>query len=214
MENQKIDKYTEENKKLKDEVAELKLKLKKALAQALTDSLTGLANRRAFDDEISKRARRHSRSIYENPENKFPENFSLILFDLDKFKSINDTFGHLVGDEILKKVASVTLEHIRANDFFVRYGGEEFAILVDGDVEIARTLAERIRVDIEKINLDEFKIDTKKRKNVTASFGISQYVWQQDSKLSLENMVKRADILLYNAKEFGRNRISDENNYF
>ncbi len=189
------------------ENVKLKLKLEASNALALTDPLTGLGNRHVFNDELNRKVKRYSRSIFPDPKNSGPDNFSLILFDLDNFKSINDTFGHLVGDKILKKVASVALEHTRSNDLLVRYGGEEFSILVDGDVDMAYTLAERIREGIKEINVDAFGIDSNIREKVTASFGVSQYTWlgDQDQEQSIEMLINGTDILLYEAKTSGRN---------
>lgn len=188
------------------EIVRTKLELVKAEAQSLTDTLTGLANRRAFDAEMSKRAKQYSRSVFLDPKSSDPDNFSLIFFDLDYFKSINDSFGHPIGDEVLKKVASVALCHIRPNDILFRYGGEEFAILVYGEMNTAYTLAERIRKSIEEINVEKLGIDLNIRTNVTASFGVNQYMWLGDSEQSVEMFITNTDVLLYTAKESGRNK--------
>lgn len=195
-----------ELEKFRAENAKLLLEIELLKKLALTDALTGLGNRYVFDDELKRKVKRYDRSIFSSDSIIMDEdNFSLILFDLDNFKSVNDTFGHSVGDRVLRKVASVALEHIRSSDVLVRYGGEEFAIIVTGEIRAACLLAERIRESIEKMNVEELGFDTKKRSNITASFGVSQYVWLGEQVTSIDMLINSADIRLYKAKECGRN---------
>lgn len=197
-----------ELEKLRAENAKLLLEIEHLKKLALTDALTGLGNRYVFDDELKRKVKHYDRSMFSSDSIIMDDdNFSLILFDLDKFKSVNDTFGHSVGDKVLRKVASVALEHIRSSDVLVRYGGEEFAIIVTGEIRAACLLAERIRKSIEEINVEELGFDTRKRSNITASFGVCQYVWlgKQGAYASTDMLIGSADMRLYKAKELGRN---------
>jgi diguanylate cyclase (GGDEF)-like protein len=151
------------------------------------DSLTQIYNRASFeyylDNQIKKSTR--SRSV-----------FSLIMFDIDHFKNINDTHGHDAGDIILKELTSLVSSHIRQSDIFARWGGEEFMIISMSNLDHAETLAEKIRQIIEDY---EFSVVGK----ITCSFGVTQY-HKDDTK---ESLVKRSDNMLYSAKENGRNSV-------
>ncbi|MHB1696896.1 MAG: PAS domain S-box protein [bacterium] len=152
------------------------------------DSLTGILNRRSFDDklvEILNVALRYKRPL------------SLIMFDIDRFKNINDIYGHEAGDSILKKLSAVIKEDLRAADFFARYGGEEFFVIApETTIETAKEFAERLRLKVESRDFDIGQ-------TVTCSFGIT-YVKAGDTPKSI---VYRADTALYEAKETGRNRV-------
>lgn len=154
-----------------------------------TDELTGLANRRYFMDYFEKmisQARRHSDPL------------SLAMIDLDKFKDINDTYGHQAGDDVLSALGSLLLDEARKEDLAGRIGGEEFAVLlVQTDIGKADNYAERIR---EKIN--QLKVDSVPEA-ISASLGVSAMKAGDDS----ESLLKRADAALYEAKENGRNRV-------
>ena len=164
---------------------------KSAIEKAHRDPVTGVNNRTAMDSNLEqelKLAQRHSHDL------------SIILVDIDHFKQINDTYGHIAGDTILKRVAECMTECVRDSDAIYRYGGEEFLILLrNTNKPGAQLLAERIRQAIEDmyVNYDEFNI------KVTASAGISKYK-QSDTMVSL---VERCDNALYQAKEQGRNRV-------
>lgn len=152
------------------------------------DQLTGLLNRGCIEERLSSEIKRSNR--YENE-------LSVILFDIDHFKQINDQFGHDVGDEVLKQVARRAEASIRAVDLIGRWGGEEFlVILVETDLASAKHVAENIRRLIES---DVYETN----KPVTISAGVACYL-RGDSSGSL---VKRADIALYKAKEQGRNQV-------
>lgn len=157
-----------------------------------TDVLTGLNNRRAFfklGEQVLKEAARFERST------------SLIMFDLDFFKQINDTWGHSTGDLVLKRVAEITESTIRSADILARIGGEEFAILLpQTDLEQANTLAEHIR----KAFMNEAFIINGKHLSFTASFGISSC--DQCEELRLDGLLAIADNGLYEAKHAGRNQ--------
>ncbi|MCG6938144.1 MAG: GGDEF domain-containing protein [Gammaproteobacteria bacterium] len=156
---------------------------------AYTDSLTQIYNRLHFahflDIEIDKAKR-------------YGSTFSIIFFDLDNFKDVNDNFGHLVGDKVLEKLTEVVSKANRSVDIFARYGGEEFIILApETDVNGAFAHAERLRRDIENF---EFKTVG----HITSSFGVTQFIAESDT---LESLLDRADKALYMAKEYGRNRV-------
>jgi diguanylate cyclase (GGDEF)-like protein len=124
---------------------------------------------------------------------------SLIIFDLDHFKQINDTFGHNIGDKVLKEVARVVRKNLRRGDIFARWGGEEFVILLPNtDLKGAKKVAEKLRIAIESIKIPELQ-----GRKVTASFGVTQ-VYPNEV---LAEAIHRADMALYKAKNEGRNRI-------
>ena len=153
-----------------------------------TDPLTGCYNRRAIIDLIEKEI--------EQSKN-FNLNFSLIMFDLDKFKKINDTFGHLFGDTVLKDISKAISSNIKATDIFGRYGGEEFLILLPNTkLREGVIIAERLRMTIEKMT---WKYDTV----ITVSMGVVKNLPND----TLDLVLGRVDNLLYRAKKNGRNRV-------
>lgn len=167
---------------------------------ARIDALTELHNRGALDKEL------------ENQINKFerhPAPVSFILIDLDHFKGLNDTFGHTIGDKVLKAVAKALDMSIRhGTDFAARYGGEELAIVTEGNITQATALAERVRTAIESIDVDSLGIDENIRANVTASIGVAQFRDTEKNKSeTIDDLIKRADTALYTAKHNGRNQV-------
>lgn len=156
------------------------------------DGLTQVNNRRFFDESIERelsRCRRYGRTL------------SLVLIDVDHFKKINDTFGHLAGDAVLKEVASAIRKRIRKEDLLARYGGEEFAVLTpEVDLKGALSMAEKVRKVIEK---HEFSFDGEVIP-VTISCGVATLGKKGDTAPAL---VQRADEKLYEAKEGGRNQV-------
>lgn len=156
------------------------------------DGLTQVNNRRSFDETIEReisRCRRYGRTL------------SMVLIDVDHFKRINDTFGHLAGDAVLKEVASAIKKRIRKEDLLARYGGEEFAVLTpEVDHKGALAMAEKVRKVVEK---HEFSFDDEIIP-VTISCGVSTLGKKSDSA---EALVQRADEKLYEAKEAGRNQV-------
>jgi diguanylate cyclase (GGDEF)-like protein len=159
--------------------------LSKLELKIFKDPLTKLFNRRFFNLYMVKLLK-----------NKYlsGEPVSFILFDLDHFKKINDTYGHAFGDKVLKKVADILRKTLRKNDVAVRWGGEEFAIFINGSLEDALKLARRLRETIENTPIDGVKI--------TASFGVAEYRGEDPKEF-----FKKVDKALYRAKQKGRNRI-------
>jgi diguanylate cyclase (GGDEF)-like protein len=157
---------------------------------ASTDALTGTANRLAGElrlVESIKQAGRKRRPV------------SVLLLDLDKFKAVNDSFGHLVGDQVLQAVAAMTTTAVRADDCVARWGGEEFLIVLPScEVADAQILAERVRT---RIQSEHFRTDD--LPPCTASIGVAELLPGE----SRDELLARADLALYRAKELGRNRV-------
>jgi len=162
--------------------------------QAVTDSLTGLYNRRHLDSSLTKELER---------SNRFEQPFSLIMFDIDDFKIINDTFGHPCGDRILKGLAEELSRNTRSIDILSRYGGEEFVMVLPGTGEEgAKNIAEKIRAHIEGV---QFPCETgEKTRQLTLSAGVSTF---PDSSISAEDMLQKSDIALRRAKRLGKNMV-------
>lgn len=159
------------------------------LCQSRTDELTGLPNRRVFNDELA-------RSLAGWRDCGIP--FSLVLADIDRFKSVNDSFGHLAGDTVLADVARALQAAVRANDVVARFGGEEFALLLPNtDAAGAQQVAERVRqlVETARFVFDSALI------SVTVSCGATIVLQGDDA----ETLLKRCDAALYAAKHEGRN---------
>jgi diguanylate cyclase (GGDEF)-like protein len=163
---------------------------------ASTDPLTGIANRGGFmlrADRVVERCRRDGSPV------------SVLMFDLDRFKEINDTFGHPVGDAVLLKFCEVASSSLRANDVFGRIGGEEFAVVFPGSgIEAAWARADRIRMSFMEAcrKVGEFEVDA------TVSGGVAT---SAAPRRSLDMLLVSADVALYNAKTEGRNRIKRSN---
>lgn len=162
-----------------------------------TDGLTGLLNRKTWDTKLDERFKLYAR---------YGQDCSLVMFDIDHFKRINDGFGHPAGDEAIRQAATIAASCIREVDIAGRYGGEEFAILlINTAPEGAKVVAERIRERIQSntINYDDHTI------NYTVSLGIAAL----DSSMSSPTQwVEAADKCLYKAKESGRNNVVVHNN--
>ncbi len=157
---------------------------------ATTDGLTGLHNKRVFIDALGRKLLAALR---------FDKKLSLIMTDLDRFKSVNDTYGHQVGDEVLRRFASVLARNARQVDMACRYGGEEFVIICEEtDAEGAWMLAERIRMDMQR---ESFSSD-KGAFAVTCSLGVATAPAQGDTP---DELIRNADEALYQAKHSGRN---------
>ncbi len=171
------------------DVTELASYEQKLVEMNMKDGLTGIYNRRFFQTRLSEEYERHTR---------YAGMLSLIMFDIDFFKNVNDNYGHQCGDSVLKSVAAKIGSIIRKTDYLARYGGEEFCCLLpQTDLAAARRLAERFRLHIEALMTPCQGHDI----NVTISLGVSG-LHGEDSE---EMLLKRADQALYDAKNSGRN---------
>jgi len=156
---------------------------------AFTDHLTGLANRRRFERQLEREVSRTLR--LDHP-------FCLLMIDIDNFKKLNDTYGHNVGDEAIRRIGKVLSEGTRGIDLAARFGGDEFAILlVETELSRGMEVAERLRLAIETMKIPSAG-------NVTASFGVAEC---PSSAQTAVDIAKAADSLLYEAKGNGRDRV-------
>lgn len=161
---------------------------KELVRLSTTDPLTGIYNRAKFDSELKK---------YEAYRNRYGVPLSLIIFDFDDFKEINDTYGHLIGDRVIIDAVSIIKSRIRGTDVFARWGGEEFTILLPyAKLDAAVDLACRLRAEIEKYSFEGIG-------HVTCSFGVAEL---KDGE-QVGAFLDRADKLLYRAKDEGKNRV-------
>jgi diguanylate cyclase (GGDEF)-like protein len=158
---------------------------------ALTDPLTGLQNRRYFDDALAQ---------YMDEFSRIERPLGIMIVDIDHFKSINDTHGHDVGDEVIKGLANTIIEYTRYHDIAARIGGEEFAVVAPNlAINELDKLANRLRLAVSNLAFNVGNV----RLRITISIGIA--IW--DGKESGAALYKRADSNLYNAKRSGRNRV-------
>lgn len=171
----------------------LKNELTHARMEATTDSLTGLLNRRGFENQIKKIL---------NDRRRNGTNFSIVIVDIDHFKDINDKYGHLFGDKILKVFAKMLQEKTRSTDYTARFGGEEFILLLpETALDNAYNVSEHIRTSIEKLQVRHTKTG-EVVKSLTASFGVACHRFDEP----LESLLDRCDQAMYKAKETGRNQ--------
>ncbi|MCG9581019.1 GGDEF domain-containing protein [Vibrio tubiashii] len=172
------------------EINLLKTQLAEVQQDALFDALTSLYNRRAFDNDISTLTRSEQKMC-------------LILADIDHFKSFNDTYGHLFGDTVIKGIARRLQLSCRDGIQAYRFGGEEFALIVPNKtLRIARQFGESLRRAVEKLSIKDRRT-AQQVGNITISMGVAEL---QPGE-SAESLIERADKLLYEAKELGRNRV-------
>jgi diguanylate cyclase len=177
------------------EVDQLRNNLKKVREEVMTDSLTGVANRKRFDESM-RRGRRDA--------DVKGEAFSLILCDIDHFKRFNDTWGHQTGDQVIRFVAACLSRFSKDYHVVARYGGEEFGIVLPNTaIEEARIIAEKVRSTVESKRLLR-KSTNEDLGNISVSLGVSQY---RNSE-SVECLIERCDTNLYKSKQTGRNRIT------
>ena len=185
---------------LQDSHSQLVAANKRLHELAVTDALTGLANRRAFDERLQEQlalAKRHGTAV------------SMLLFDVDNFKCLNDTYGHDEGDVVLREIAAVLRAGTRATDLVCRYGGEEFAVLLPNtEIESAATMGERMRGMIED--------DQRGKHAITVSVGVSTHpeLNEASGAASVSDLPRKpltlprmADLALYQAKSIGKNQI-------
>lgn len=187
---QQLDDLVNKIKDMESESCDLKSKLKIANTQAFRDTLTGLPNRNAYNERLETELARWKR--YHSP-------LSLIVWDIDYFKNINDNYGHKAGDKVLLLIAKQLSDHSRGTDFISRFGGEEFTMLLpDTDSQSALILANQLRQTIEKTGFNASGASV----SITISCGVTEFI-QNDTD---ETAFERADQALYQAKEQGRNR--------
>ncbi len=164
----------------------------KLYQQATRDPLTGLSNRNYFRNELKK---------FVSLSARYNRALSVIMLDIDFFKKINDTYGHDVGDNVLKNVSEILMRHVRTHDVAARFGGEEFVMLLpETSLGGAVVVAERIRTAVENVDFNPAGC----RHNVTISIGVAEYL---GDGTDVEEVIKKADEALYKAKSSGRNRV-------
>ncbi len=169
------------------------LEYEELFEKATNDALTGLSNRRVFDERIH---------LMVSSSKRYKQPLSMISMDLDNFKKINDNLGHQVGDETLKSVAAVFKNAVRTSDLLVRMGGDEFLIVLEHtQLNNARVLAERLCSAVNDLDIWA---------DATTKLGVSVGLTQMKSNESLQNWLERTDDILYHAKEQGRARVSIE----
>jgi diguanylate cyclase len=174
---------------------ELRRDLEHVRREAMTDGLTGLANRKAFDDEFDRTLQTATlqKSV-----------FTLLMLDIDHFKSFNDNFGHQVGDQVLRLVARTLKDSIKGQDFAARYGGEEFSIILpDTDLSGAIIVGNMLRKAVAGKNVIN-RSTGKVLGRITMSVGVAEYSGEKTP----EELIERADSALYTAKHNGRNQVA------
>lgn len=167
------------------------------LKNATTDALTNLYNRGQFDKRIKQETATACRN---------KSSMCMMMIDVDFFKSVNDNYGHAVGDSVLKGVSSIIIEQIRENDTACRYGGEEFVVILPfTDIEEAKIVANRLRSTVEghSFDISDFNIKNTQSLDITISIGIGEYRPHEN----IQEFIERVDSALYQAKKDGRNCI-------
>ncbi len=179
----------------KQEINSLQHRLERATEEALTDPLTGLVNRKGLTRAIES-ALSSASELNSNP--------CMLMLDIDHFKKINDTFGHPLGDRVIKVVADTLRNQIKGKDTASRYGGEEFCILLpDTELKDAVKVAENIRSAVEKTRIKRFS-DKQEICRMTISVGVTRYIADE----AVNTFFERADAALYTSKNEGRNQVT------
>lgn len=176
-----------EKERLQDELAHM----------AMYDTLTNVLSRRALMEQVEFETQRTKR---------YKRDLSILMIDIDHFKQVNDTYGHLAGDVVLRELAQTLQKQTRGSDFVGRYGGEEFlAILPETSLDRALILAEKLRKRVAELTI---RLDGQVLKGTTISIGAAAY----DNDASIENLINRVDKWLYKAKNGGRNQVQPQPN--
>ncbi len=163
--------------------------------EAVTDGLTGLANRKAFDEQIARIGR---------DAKKEASIFSLLMLDIDHFKAFNDTYGHQVGDQVLRLVSMTLVNEVKGQDMVARYGGEEFVIILPGtNADASKFVADNIRRAVEQKEVIN-RSNGENLGQITISIGAAQFFPDED----IDNLINRADRALYASKNKGRNQVT------
>ena len=187
-----LSKEIKSRRELTDRAMELEKIQEQLRLLAMTDPLTGISNRRYFMSQVSEEFERTKR---------YGEPFSLMVIDIDNLKEVNDTYGHEAGDEVIRSFAKYCLTRLRSVDQFARIGGDEFIVLL---VQTSREKAKEVAVRLIS-GIEGLEIPTKKKSiHITVSIGLTT----SDDFLSVEELIKRADMALYKAKNGGRNQVA------
>ncbi|WP_320034755.1 ammonium transporter [Halarcobacter sp.] len=169
---------------LREQNSKLSSSNKNLHKKAFFDTLTKVLNRAGLFERINK--------------NFSSKEYCVAIIDIDKFKSINDTYGHDIGDSVLKELAALISSKVRTDDLFARWGGEEFVLILDtNNIAIAQSISEKIRKEVENFNFTKVK-------KITISMGVSSF---RNKEQEFDDVLKNADKALYEAKESGRNRV-------
>jgi len=195
-------KMVEHNKKLEAQLDrssramdELKRDLDRVRREAMTDGLTGLSNRKSFDQQIAQMMK---------DADKSGKAFTLLMVDIDHFKGFNDSFGHQVGDQVLRLVARTLIEGVKGRDVAARYGGEEFAILLpETNIEAGIAVGNNLRRALEAKEIIN-RASGEQLGRITMSVGVAQHCKGEPA----DELIQRADSALYNAKRGGRNQVA------
>ena len=175
------------------EVEALKNEIKKAKNEAISDGLTGLVNRKGFDMALA--------ACLTTTQTQGP---SLLIADIDFFKRINDTYGHLLGDKVIQAVSQILKSYAKGKETAARYGGEEFVLLLpETSLAEAQQIADKIRATVEKVSIKN-SLKNESIANITISLGVASYAEGE----SMTEFIARADSALYNSKHQGRNRVT------
>jgi diguanylate cyclase (GGDEF)-like protein len=178
--------------KLEKAIQSMQQKLEKANNEKYLDFLTSIHNRRYFDEHVE---------VFESRFKRYKNNYAIIILDIDHFKKINDTYGHLSGDVVLKTFAKLLNHNKRPEDLLARYGGEEFILIINYiEPEEVNSFVNRIR---KVVNSSKFIISKQEKISVTFSGG----AYLRKNSKTIEDTIKSADKLLYKAKDTGRNKV-------
>lgn len=190
--NQKLEAELDHSSQIMEE---LQRNLEMVRREALTDGLTGLANRKCFDAELQRIAQESMAS---------GQAFTLLMMDIDHFKSFNDNYGHLVGDQVLRLVSRTLTDGVKGRDVTARYGGEEFGIILpETNLNAGVVVGNALRKSIASKDVIN-RTTGEKLARITISVGVAEYAPGED----LHELIERADAALYTAKHNGRNQVA------